>query len=77
MKKWGGRRDGAGRPKGSVSKDGYRAKRHNLYCSDEEWQMLMTAAEERGISMSEWIRRAVWRTDKATGESVGLIDLRW
>jgi hypothetical protein len=77
MGKWGGKRDGAGRPAGSTSQGGYKAIRHSLYCSDEEWRMVMIAAEERDISTSEWIRRAVWRTDKTTGKSVGLIDLPW
>jgi hypothetical protein len=77
MGKWGGKRDGAGRPKGSAPGNGYRVRRRSLYCSDEEWQMVVAAADERGLSVSEWIRRAVWQTDMTTGISIGLTELPW
>lgn len=77
MGTWGGKREGSGRPKGARAKGNYEAKRRSFYCSDEEWRMVTEAAEARGISATEWIRRAVWKTNMATGESIDLIKPPW
>jgi hypothetical protein len=75
--KWGGARAGAGRKKGKSAQHGYVAKQHGFRCSDEEWEMLVKAARLRGLSAVEWIRRAVWQTDRRTGQSIGLNVLPW
>jgi len=47
---WGGRRDGAGRPKAERK----RESRH-IKMFDEEWDMVKEKAAQRGMSMREYL----------------------
>ena len=49
-KTWGGRREGAGRPKSEVIK-----KRRALCFFDDEWELIQQKAKQRGMSMSKYI----------------------
>jgi len=47
---WGGKREGAGRPKSETA----RESRHIKF-SDEEWDMIKQKAARRGLSLREYI----------------------
>ncbi|SHK41759.1 plasmid mobilization protein [Desulforamulus aeronauticus] len=54
--KRGGKREGAGR---KPVKDEDKYKLRTFKCTDEEWLIIKTKAEEQGKSISEYIR---WKT---------------
>ncbi len=44
MSEWGGKREGSGRPKGSVKAEGVRPQ-HQLRAYPDEWEMILKFAQ--------------------------------
>lgn len=40
MNGWGGRREGAGRPKGTVKEESNQRKQHQVRAYDDEWKLI-------------------------------------
>ena len=65
MTEWGGKRDGAGRPKGSVSKWlDHKTGRIVLACTEDEAAKIRELAAKSGKTISRFVVDAVLNGDK-------------
>lgn len=71
-KQWGGRRPGAGRPKGSVSPDGVRSQ-HQVRAFDDEWELIKRFAKLVKQGKLEACKQFLEEAETADGKNTAKI----
>ena len=62
--KHGGKREGAGRPEGTIMPEEQKRKMRNFRATDKEYEIIKSNAEKDGINISEFIRRRTLDKDE-------------